>query len=119
MSLGARIRQLRQHFKYSQETFGELCGGVTKGTVSQWESDISNPPIERLKEFKRRGHDFSFDWLLDGSIPCAYEPSPEARVYAAMQDMSASDKYMVVKICNSIAEPADNGTDPPTTKNSG
>lgn len=42
MSIGARIRQLRQANGLSGEKFGDLCG-VTKGLISQWESDLARP----------------------------------------------------------------------------
>ncbi len=109
MSIGARIRQLRQHYGYSQEKFGELCGGVTKGMVSQWESDASVPPYERLREFKSKGHQFSFDWLLEGNMANPYEQSPEQQVYVAMQDMSKANKYAMVKIGHTLAEQDDDG----------
>lgn len=64
MSIGARIRQLREHHNLSGEKFGELCG-VTKGMVSQWESDTSTPPTDRLRELKKH-LSFSLDWLIDG-----------------------------------------------------
>ena len=112
MSLGARIRQLRRHYKYSQTVFGEKCGGVTKGTVSQWESDLAQPPIERLLEF-RKSHPFNFEWLLAGAIPNPYDVTPEAKVYLAMQQMSPQEKYQMVKIGNSFVEPEGNGGDQP------
>lgn len=65
MSIGSRLRQLRQANKMSGQTFGEMCG-VTKGMVSQWESDMSIPPVDRLIELHKR-LDFSFDWLLNGA----------------------------------------------------
>lgn len=64
MSIGSRLRQLRKANKLSGEKFGELCG-VTKGAVSQWESDQVAPPTDRLLEL-RTHLPFSFDWLLDG-----------------------------------------------------
>src|SRR5512135_614713 len=64
MSIGARIRQLRQANGLSGEKFGELCG-VTKGLVSQWESDQVTPTTDRLLELNKH-LSFSFDWLLNG-----------------------------------------------------
>jgi transcriptional regulator with XRE-family HTH domain len=66
MSIGARIRKLREENELSGEKFGELCG-VTKGMVSQWESDIVTPPTDRLIEIKKH-LDFSYDWLISGHI---------------------------------------------------
>lgn len=66
MSIGARIRQLRLSNKLSGEQFGELCD-VSKGMVSQWESDAGTPGIERLL-LLRKNIEFSIDWLLLGDV---------------------------------------------------
>ena len=41
---------------------GELLG-VTKGMVSQWESNLVTIPLDRLIELSKHV-DFSFDWLI-------------------------------------------------------
>lgn len=64
MSIGSRLRQLRKANNLSGDKFGELCG-VTKGMVSQWESDAVTPATDRLLELHRHLN-FSFDWLLNG-----------------------------------------------------
>lgn len=38
---------------------------VSKGMVSQWESDTSIPTVERLLKLHAR-HKFSIDWILTG-----------------------------------------------------
>ena len=40
MTIGARIRQLRERNTLSQEKFGDLCG-VSKASVSQWELGVA------------------------------------------------------------------------------
>lgn len=66
MSIGERIRQIRESHKLSGEAFGDLCG-VSKGMVSQWENNIVTPPMDRLLLLREK-FDFSFDWLVDGTI---------------------------------------------------
>ena len=66
MSIGARIRQLRLANKLSGQHFGEFCE-VSKGMVSQWESDTATPGIERLLML-RQHLEFSLDWLLLGDV---------------------------------------------------
>lgn len=70
MTTGARIRQLREQHRLSGEKFGELCGGLTKGAISQWESDLVTPPVDRLVELKKH-LDFSIDWIYTGNIDIA------------------------------------------------
>jgi transcriptional regulator with XRE-family HTH domain len=50
-TMGDRIRQLRIARGLTQPALGELCGGVTKSAVSQWE-DGSTENI-KLKTFIR------------------------------------------------------------------
>jgi transcriptional regulator with XRE-family HTH domain len=64
MSIGARFRQLRQANSLTQEQIGEHCG-VSKGMVSQWESDAGIPAAERLLALRQHVK-FSIDWLLTG-----------------------------------------------------
>ena len=66
MSIGARIRQLREQNKLSGEQFGELCG-VSKGMVSHWESDTNTPTIDRILQLRAK-LDFSIEWLVAGEI---------------------------------------------------
>lgn len=94
MTIGARVRQLRQQHKLSQEKFGELCG-VTKGMVSQWESDIVTPPIDRLVELNRQ-LDFSFDWILKGKISVGAEIE---------RHLSVQQKQAWYRVGRALAEP--------------
>lgn len=98
MSIGARIRQLRVESKLSGEKFGDLCG-VSKGMVSQWESDTSTPPTDRLVELKKHLN-FSFDWLIGGDEV----DRKIMAVHAAMQSMPEYKKDMIVQASNSLAE---------------
>jgi transcriptional regulator with XRE-family HTH domain len=66
MTIGLRIRKLRERNNLSQEKFGELCG-VSKASVSQWELGVATPPTDRLITLKKQ-LDFSFDWLIAGEI---------------------------------------------------
>lgn len=105
MSIGARIRQLRERNGLSGEKFGELCG-VTKGMVSQWESDTSTPPTERLIEL-RKHFLFSLDWLINGDKI----DNKIMSVCIAMQDMPEYKKDALVATSNSFLEqPKHNGT---------
>lgn len=65
MTIGARLRQLRNKNKLSQEDIGDICG-VSKAMVSQWESDLVTPPTDRLISLHKEVN-FSADWLLFGA----------------------------------------------------
>lgn len=89
MSIGARIRQLRLANQLSGTKFGELCG-VTKGMVSQWESDQSVPSTDKLMELHKK-LDFSFDWLLNGIE--AYTTA-DPKIIATAKAMEQSAEYV-------------------------
>jgi len=118
MSIGARFRQLRQHLGLSGEEIGDICG-VTKGMVSQWESDTVTPPVDRLLALSTK-HDFSIDWVLRGKgamIPAGVYVS-DPKILAAcrlMEPLSEYGKDQAVKSVAQVAElithPQDNGTD--------
>lgn len=67
MSIGARLRQIRNQQKLSQDQIGEICE-VSKGMVSQWESDTVTPPTDRIIKLQKQLN-FSVDWLLFGDTP--------------------------------------------------
>ena len=47
MTTGEKIAKLRKDKGYTQEEFGDLLG-VTRQSVSKWESDLSFPETEKL-----------------------------------------------------------------------
>lgn len=89
MGIGARIRQLRQANRLSGDEFGELCG-VTKGAVSQWESDLVTPPVDRLMDLHKK-LEFSFDWLLNGLDSYA---TTDPKIIATAKAMEHSPEYV-------------------------
>jgi len=97
----------------NQEQLGELCGGVTKGMVSQWELDIVTPPTDRLLELHKH-LSFSFDWLLNGGT--VYSTS-NPKIGAAMTVMEQSADYVqeaavkaVLTTCELAARAKANGS---------
>lgn len=104
MDIGTRFRQLRTHFKLSGEKVGAICG-VTKGMVSQWESNISSPPTERLLALREK-YPFSLDWLLtgDGEMISSglYVTNPRIAAIATMLQNEGAP-YLVEKIQKDIA----------------
>lgn len=52
MTLGDKIAKLRKEYNYTQEQLGELLG-VSRQTVSKWESNTAYPETSRLIEIGR------------------------------------------------------------------
>lgn len=80
MNIGERIRQRRKELKLSQEALGKIVG-VTKGAVSQWES---NPKASLAGENllgTARALKVSPDWLLTG------RGSPDTASGSGMQNI--------------------------------
>lgn len=89
MTIGARLRQLRLRNGLSGDKLGELCD-VTKGMVSQWESDTVTPPTDRLLLLHKHLN-FSFDWLLNGETVYS---TTNPKIGSAMQVMEQSADYV-------------------------
>jgi len=79
-TIGSRMKQLRMHTGLSGERFGELVG-VTKSSVSQWESDDTMPDTAILIKLAAK-LDFSMDWLLTGN---GYAPDANRPLLALMK----------------------------------
>lgn len=93
MSIGSRLRQLRLANKLSGEKFGELVG-VTKGTVSQWESDAIQPTIPKLIDLQQQLN-FSLDWLLAGeNQPHTAYSTTDPDLVTILQALEPRAKYI-------------------------
>ena len=66
MNLGKKITNLRKKEKITQEKFAELIG-VTRQTISNWESNITKPDINQIKEISKI-FNISIDELVDNNI---------------------------------------------------
>ena len=62
MTFGTRLREARSDLELSQEQLGARLG-VTKTTISAWESDAKLPEASRLPDL-RRVYRRSIDWLF-------------------------------------------------------
>jgi transcriptional regulator with XRE-family HTH domain len=96
MSIGERIRQLRESHDMSGEAFGELCG-LSKGSISQWENNDVIPPVSRLLLLKEH-LDFSIDYIYTGKISIADEIS---------QRLGVKERQAWYRAGNSLAEPSE------------
>jgi transcriptional regulator with XRE-family HTH domain len=101
MSIGVRVRQLRESHNLSGEKFGELCG-VSKGAVSQWENDTQTPPIDKLLLLKthKKFSDISLNWIYTGEI---------SKADMIAQSLGVKERAQWYRIGNSLSE-SDDGT---------
>ena len=112
MNLGERIALARKHAKLTQPGLAErLSGLMTQQNISLLERGITKGTeyivqIAMVCEVRP-------EWLATGqgemtaTINRNYENSPEAKVLIAMQHMDEATKYQLLKISNSLAEPAE------------
>lgn len=59
---GERLKELRKTKNLTQENIGELCG-VGKATISNWESNSTDPPLETVMKLANY-FGVSIDFLL-------------------------------------------------------
>lgn len=66
MTLGEKISKLRKEYNYTQEQLAGVLG-VSRQSVSKWESDISYPETDKLVKIGKL-FDCSMDYLLNDDI---------------------------------------------------
>ncbi|WP_151709690.1 helix-turn-helix domain-containing protein [Acinetobacter brisouii] len=65
-TLGERIREKRESLGLSQQELGNIFNPIVKrASISRWESDTSNPEIEKLPILARK-FKTTIDWLVTG-----------------------------------------------------
>ncbi len=66
MTLGEKLSKLRKEQNYTQEQLAEILG-VSRQSISKWESDIAYPETDKLIELGKI-FDCSMDYLLKNDI---------------------------------------------------
>ena len=66
MTLGEKLSKLRKEFNYTQEQLAEILG-VSRQSISKWESDIAYPETDKLIELGKL-FDCSMDYLLKEDV---------------------------------------------------
>ncbi len=66
MTLGEKLSKLRKEYNYTQEQLAEILG-VSRQSISKWESDIAYPETEKLVKIGRL-FDCSMDYLLNEDV---------------------------------------------------
>ena len=66
MTLGEKIAKQRKELNYTQEQLSDILG-VSRQSISKWESDIAYPETEKLIELGKI-FDCSMDYLLKEDV---------------------------------------------------
>ena len=66
MTLGEKLSKLRKEYNYTQEQLADILG-VTRQSISKWESDISYPETDKLIKMGKL-FECSMDYLLNDDI---------------------------------------------------
>ena len=66
MTLGEKISKLRKEYTYTQEQLADVLG-VSRQSISKWESDIAYPETEKLIELGKL-FECSMDYLLKDDV---------------------------------------------------
>ena len=66
MTLGEKLSKLRKEYNYTQEQFADILG-VSRQSISKWESDIAYPETDKLIELGKL-FDCSMDYLLKEDV---------------------------------------------------
>ncbi len=89
MSFGTRLSELRRREHMTQEYFSELLG-VSRQSVSKWESDIAFPETEKIIAIAKLFGVTTDELLLEKESCRAQEAKAENRTDPEEQDPSAS-----------------------------
>ena len=66
MTLGEKLSKLRKEYNYTQEQLADILG-VSRQSISKWESDIAYPETEKLIELGKL-FECSMDYLLKDDV---------------------------------------------------
>ena len=66
MTLGEKLSKLRKEYNYTQEQLADILG-VSRQSISKWESDIAYPETEKLIELGKF-FECSMDYLLKDDV---------------------------------------------------
>ena len=75
MTFGEKLSRLRKEYNYTQEQLAEILG-VTRQSISKWESDIAYPETEKLIKIGKL-FECSMDYLLNDEVD-EKKPSQQA-----------------------------------------
>lgn len=74
MTLGEKLSKLRKEYNYTQEQLAEILG-VSRQSISKWESDIAYPETDKLVKMGRL-FECSMDYLLNEDVTEKQDTQP-------------------------------------------
>ena len=92
MTLGEKLSKLRKEYNYTQEQLADLLG-VSRQSISKWESDIAYPETEKLIELGKL-FECSMDFLLKN------RPNKTERVgitHSSVKSLKFAHQYNTIK----------------------
>lgn len=92
MTIGERIAQIRKERGLSQEAFGESLG-VTRQSISKWESDSSIPDVDKLLAINKL-YGVSIGWILGEDVPPTQEKEQELTEEQLLMVEKIVEKYI-------------------------
>ena len=103
MTLGEKLSRLRKEYNYTQEQLADILG-ISRQSISKWESDIAYPETDKLIELGRL-FDCSMDYLLkeevtekNGSNPSGFTEKVEEISRKVMTDKNKGKAKKIIKI---------------------
>ncbi len=101
-TIGQRLAEERKRLSYNQVAFGKL-GGVGKGTVINWEKDLTSPPGTFLAAIAAAGADVKY--IITGErTKETLEPRVQALVDNYLKS-SEKDKRVIEGVASQTAQP--------------
>ena len=77
MTLGEKLSKLRKEYNYTQEQLADIIG-VTRQSISKWESDIAYPETDKLIKIGKL-FECSMDYLFNEDITEKQELEPDQK----------------------------------------
>ena len=107
MTLGEKIAKQRKELNYTQEQLADILG-VSRQSISKWESDIAYPETDKLIELGKL-FDCSMDYLLkeeiaekNGGQTSGFTEKVEELGRKVMTDKNKSKAKKILKIIGII-----------------
>ena len=79
MTLGEKLSKLRKEYNYTQEQLADILG-VSRQSISKWESDIAYPETDKLLKLGKLYH-CSMDYLLNEDITKKEGTQPTEKIW--------------------------------------
>lgn len=96
MTLGEKLSKLRKEYNYTQEQLADILG-VSRQSVSKWESDIAYPETDKLIELGKL-FDCSMDYLLKDNITEKSGTAVNGFTEKLMTDQNKSRAKKILKL---------------------